>query len=92
MSWSISAIGSPSKIIERLEAESERISSNPKDRSRAEFDEAKPHLIALVKQNIQSTSAQVISLSASGSASWNGDEKTHSNCAVKIEGLYGWVG
>jgi hypothetical protein len=47
MSWSIGFIGKPEKVIEALEAQSAKFS----DQSKVEYDEALPHLKALISQN-----------------------------------------
>lgn len=96
MSWSFEAVGAPGRVVEALEGHSEKISGKPEHQSRREFDEAKPHLIALVKQNfvVEGTGFQkpAIRISASGSASHRNGEKQQSQCKVTIEPVYGWVG
>lgn len=47
MSWAVAFIGTPEKVAEALELHSNNISGE----SKVEYDEAKPHLIGLVKQN-----------------------------------------
>jgi hypothetical protein len=87
MSWSFSAIGTPDKIAEAIEAESEKLAGQ----SKLEFDEAKPHLVGLVKQNFAKDpgySPPVMNFSASGSGSARGDEQIHRSCSVKIESMY----
>lgn len=102
MSWSFQAIGSPDKVIDALQSHSEKISKNPADYSRVEFDEAKPHLIALVNQNYAhegtTYSKPAVRLCASGSASsqtkMQGEPpvKVQSSVSVTLENLYGYVG
>jgi hypothetical protein len=106
MSWSFNAIGSPENVLKALEAKSEQISKDPDDYSRKEFDEAKPHLMALVKQNFVASdrnySPMAVSLVASGSATTEHapagsgagapGRKVQSSCCVEIKQLYGYVG
>ena len=47
MSWSVSFTGRPEKVAEAIEAESAKLSGQ----SKVEYDAAKPHLAALVRQN-----------------------------------------
>ena len=47
MSWSISFIGKPENVEKSQEANSEKLSGASKE----EYDDAKPHLIAIVNQN-----------------------------------------
>lgn len=95
MSWSVYFIGTPQKIADALEAESERISKDPDDQCRREYDAAKPSLIGLVKENFAHESAgypqPVIQLSASGSGyreSMDGPDRYRS-CFVEIKQLSG---
>jgi hypothetical protein len=106
MSWSFQAIGSPEKVAAALEGHSEKINKDPNDYCRKEFDEAKPHLIALVQQNFvaedRAYSKPVISIQASGSATTerppagSGEgapsRKVQSSVSVEIKSIYGWVG
>lgn len=101
MSWSFQAIGSPENVVKALEANSEQISKNPNDYSRVEFDESKPHLIALVKANFVEDgfgySKPAIKLTASGSASsqtkpGEPSRRVQSQVSVTLENVYGWVG
>lgn len=50
MSWSVNFIGTPEKISEALDKESQRLSEQNPD-SKAEFDEVLPHMKALVGYN-----------------------------------------
>lgn len=100
MSWSFQAIGTPEKVAEALEAYPEKNwPKRPEDFSRKEFEEAQPHLLALVKLNFVEESAaregytrNAIRLNASGSASNRDGKKLQSSCAVTIENFYGYVG
>jgi len=78
MSWSFSAIGTPEKIVEALETESGRLTGE----SKVEFDAAKPHLAALLRENrSEGATPVVLNLSASG----HGSGEKYRNCSVKIE-------
>ncbi len=52
MSWAVNFIGKPEKVAEALEKRSDSFSGN----NRVGYDLAKPHLIALVKQNTDADS------------------------------------
>lgn len=91
MSWSFSAVGKASAVAKAIEESS---NNNMTGQSLAEWQEAKPSILALVKAN---TNDMAVKVSASGSASWDykgtpdPQEKTHSQCACVIEALYGFV-
>lgn len=78
MSWSAYYIGTPDKIVEALNKQSESLTGNCK----TEFDAALPHITALIGQNQGKDTPPVLNLAASGSA-YDG----YSSCAVKIENL-----
>jgi hypothetical protein len=65
MSWSVSFLGKPEAVAKALDEYSEKLGGQ----SRVEYDAAKPHLMALVKQNFASPPyvAPLIDLEASGS-------------------------
>lgn len=84
MSWSVTAIGKPEKVSEYLESYKETITGP----SRKEYEEAMPHLQALVLLSMGSD--KVVQLNASGHASFDSDgKKTYSNIAVTIGEIYG---
>jgi hypothetical protein len=83
MSWNIELIGKPDKINERLQ----RYSESLRDQSKAEFDEAMPHLQALISQAVGEN--LLIKLKASGHASFSGGEKTYGQVSVAIDPIYG---
>ena len=83
MSWSIQLIGKPDKINERLQEYSETL----RDQSKAEFDEAAPHLAALISQIVGE--GVLIKLKASGHATFTDGKKTYGVVQVAIEPLYG---
>lgn len=83
MSWSISFIGKPEKVVEALNANSEKLSDN----SKIEYDAALPHLVALVNENFGND--YPVKLAASGSGySVNGEQKNR-NLTVSLEVVYG---
>lgn len=95
MSWSVYFIGTPQKIAEALEANSESISKDPNDQSRREFDAAKPGLVTLVKENFAHPGGgytqPVLQLSASGSGyrDGKGGPDKYRSCSVEIKPLSG---
>lgn len=92
MSWSFSGMGRPAKVVEALE---KHMATAPAgDLSRIEYEEAKPHLIGLVRQNFSADTDVLIVLEASGSGSStrksDGGEWEHKQrqCQVKLERRY----
>lgn len=100
MSWSFSAVGKPEAVIRAIEE-----SSNNKltDQSLAEWNEAKPALLALVGANVGNVAVMV---SANGHASFErrtlkADSegtpmetelvKTQGQCSCVVESLDGFV-
>lgn len=88
MSWSFSAIGKPAKVAEAIQARSAELSGQ----SRIEFDDAKPHLAALVKQNFavegMGHSEPLVKIEASGSGSAVDSMQRQRSCTVKLETFY----
>lgn len=82
MSYSVSFIGKPSKISEALSNYSEKLSGQ----SKQEYDEALPHLKALVESNVGD---KVVQINANGHASFTNGEKTEGHCQVTITSVYG---
>ncbi len=78
MSWSAYYIGTPDKLTEALQKQSETLTGNCK----MEFDAALPHMVGLIQQNKGADKSPVLSLAASGSA-YSGT----SSCTIKIENL-----
>ena len=82
MSWSISILGKPEKVVEAIEEHSSTLNGQCK----LEFDDAKPHLVGLVRQNFGQHEGLLIDLVASGSGSADRDGKqVQRSCTVKIE-------
>jgi len=84
MSWSVSIIGTPAKMCEKLDEYGNSLTGQ----SKAEFDEAKPHLQSLIKQNVGGVGGNLLRLNASGHATFKNGEKEFGNLAVSIEQLY----
>ena len=82
MSWSINLIGTPEKIVEALEAESERMTGPNK----VEFDSVKDGIICIVKANHNSKEQPALSVSAHGSA-YQTQTDSYSSCAIEIKNL-----
>jgi hypothetical protein len=77
MSWSIYKSGTPEEVITALEEQSNSIGGQSKE----EYDEALPHLVALVKQNI----GGVLNFSAYGHGIKNEDGSfSDKDCSVAI--------
>ena len=83
MSWSVRLIGTPEKVAEALDKESEKLGGQ----SKQEFDDAKPHLQELVKQNVGSAS-MLIDLSANGHATFVDGKKTQGTVQVELRHTY----
>jgi hypothetical protein len=89
MSWSVSVIGEPDKIIAHLED----LSVNQGGQSKVEFDDVLPHLIGLVKQNFSDTGQDppVLKLAANGHGACNGvpgatnSKQLYRNCNISLE-------
>lgn len=80
MSWSVSFIGTPNKVADALDKHSETLAGQ----SLVEYDDAKPHLINLVKGNV----SQFVSVTANGHSIFTSGVKTGGNLSVKIEPTY----
>lgn len=82
MSWSVNFIGSIDNIKAAVEAESQRLTGQ----SKQEFDEAKPHIIGLLDQNV--TQTPMYNLSANGHGTWNGKEYVNKYLGLKLETVH----
>lgn len=88
MLWNVNLIGKPENVVKALDAESEKMSGASKE----EFDGAKPHIVALVRENFSLKDGQddmkcAIQVEASGSGyayTEDGKPKTYRFCSVKI--------
>jgi hypothetical protein len=92
MSWSVSFIGKPEKVAEALEKHSASLTGQ----SKIEFDEAKPHLVALVNNNFNKRAGEqgggvepFIQLDASGSGCAQRDEQVQRQVSVTLKSIYG---
>lgn len=82
MSWSVSFIGKPEKVIEALTAYSEKMNGQ----SKVEYDSALPHLIGLMNENYGID--YPVKLAASGHGTVYTD-RSDRQLAVSIETIYG---
>lgn len=87
MSWSISLIGKPNKVVEALNANSAKLDGQ----SKVEFDDALPHLVALANQNFESDEqyTPLIKLDANGHGTAHGGEQKSRTFKCSIERIYG---
>jgi hypothetical protein len=81
MSWCFGAIGTPARVAAALEAHREY-----SHESQAEFEEAKPHLVALLRLNFNEPPC-AIRLEASGHAARQAGVKIYGSVQVRIEPL-----
>lgn len=88
MSYSVSYIGNPDKIINALKEYGNTISGQ----SKQEFNKALRHVIELIKQNDSKPGPlPIIEVSMSGSKTVYGADKLHSSCHVSIKHIYGVI-
>jgi hypothetical protein len=89
MSWSIALIGKPENVVAALEEASKKMDEG---QSKAEFDDALPHLVGIVKQNFakegSTYTGKTVKLEASGSGYSKDDEQIERSLKVSIEGSY----
>lgn len=88
MSWSVGFVGKPENVAAALEKES----GNMSGQSKAEYDAALPHLVALVKENF-GPNPNMIRITASGHGTINYDtkEQIERHCSVNIENIWGVI-
>jgi hypothetical protein len=93
MSWSVIAIGTPEKVAEYLDSHSSGLSGQ----SKVEYDDAKSHLIGLIKENFVSKgyakrypgmATPLVKLTASGHGSSTNGDQDNRTCQVQIETFY----
>src|SRR4051812_29747495 len=94
MSWSVKCVGKPENVIAYLEKESAKLTGQCK----VEFDDALPHIVALVRQTFASPESgytcPTIKLEANGSGTakkqgQDGPEvQLQRQCTVKIEPVW----
>ena len=83
MSWSISFIGTPEKVANALQEQSEKLSGQ----SKVEYDSALPSLVGLVKENFGNQN-QLLKVNASGHGTATNGEQTNRQCTASIEVFY----
>lgn len=77
MSWSITTSGTPEEVIQKLREQSTILGGQSKE----EYDNALPHLVALIKENIDGT----INLNAYGYGVKNAENVYYNkSCSVSI--------
>jgi len=86
MSWSVSFFGKPEKVVEALEAYSERLS----DISKQEYDSALPNMVNLVKGNF-GNDQEFVKLSASGHGQFDNGVPTRGHLNIEITSVYGML-
>ena len=83
MSWSLTVIGKPEKVVEQLSAYSGTFADA---QSNQEYEEARPHLQALVSLCVGET---LVNLSANGHADFNAEsKKTSGVVSVQLSPFY----
>ena len=87
MSWSITLVGTTSNVVKALKDQAK----NMEAQSRIEFEDAMPHLIALVEQNFTRDRTTAVKLTASGYGYAVNGEQHQRYCAVSLEQFYGQV-
>lgn len=86
MSWSISFIGRPEKVVEALEGYVAK--SGISGPSAEEYEKALPLMVGIVQQNF-GNEGELVQVSASGSGTYVGGEPKNSRCNVKIDNIWG---
>lgn len=84
MSWSISFMGAPAKVVEALEAHSEKLNGQ----SKVEYDSAVPHMVGLVKE-IFGEEGAIVKVAASGHGSAVDGEQKNRTISATVERIYG---
>lgn len=84
MSWSINFIGKPKDLVKAIKDNSETLTGQSKE----EYDEATPHIIALLEKNYtpEEKNTPVLKVEANGHAYLGG-----SSCMCKIEYVMGQI-
>ena len=81
MSWSMTVIGTSENIRNALQSESKRLTGA----SKQEFDEALPHLAALVGMNVNTNREQLLELEARGHASHVDGVEKYRNVSIRLD-------
>lgn len=82
MSWSISFIGKPEKVVEALQKQSETLTGE----SKKEYDSALSHLIGLVNENFGTPYPVKIAASGHGTVY---TDKSNRQLSVSLDVVYG---
>lgn len=82
MSWSVGFIGKSENVAKALQEYSAKVTGQ----SKIEYDDALPHLVALVKQNFGTE--QLIKISAAGSGYAVNNEQKNRSLSCSIEYMY----
>ena len=82
MSWSISFIGKPEKVVEALQKQSETLTGE----SKIEYDSALPHLVGLVNENFGTPYSVKIAASGHGTVY---TDRSDRQLSASIELVYG---
>jgi hypothetical protein len=86
MSWNVSFIGKPEKVVEALKAYSEKLSGQ----SKVEFDSVCPGLITLAEQNFGGPNDVLVNVTAAGHGTASADgTQIERYCTAKLERVYG---
>jgi hypothetical protein len=83
MSWSISFIGKPEKVVEALEAHSNKLS----DYSKVEYDKVLPSIVNIIQQNFGFD--YLVKVDASGHGHISDGVPQNSQCKVNVDLMYG---
>jgi len=84
MSWSFQAVGKPDAVMASIRT----VNNGLTGQSLAEWEEAKPALLALVGANVGHVA---VTVNASGHATFSNGEKLSGTCSCVIQPLYGFV-
>lgn len=85
MSWSIQVIGTPEKVAQALDEHTGKLTGQ----SLMEFSEAKPHLQALIRQNVGPE--MLVEVAASGHADFQDGARIYGTCQVNISMRFGKI-
>jgi hypothetical protein len=91
MSWSVSAIGRPEKVIEYFKEEAAKLSGQ----SRVEIDAAMPHVLGLLGQNFAREGSghqePLVQVETSGSGQARNGEQVQRSVSVSLKVLWAKV-
>lgn len=84
MSWSVLFIGEPEKVVKALNENSDKLSGY----SKTEYDNALPHMVALVQQNFGNIN-QLVKIVASGHGYIENGVPKQSTLTCEVSQIYG---